>query len=115
MLTKRQVKYLKGQAHHLQPTVYVGKHGFSEAVGKALAFTFRSFELIKVKIAVEDRNEVASIAQGLAEDSKAVLVQIIGKMACSSKEMGRFVNRIAHSRSIFIAIFHHLNLIQLLQ
>lgn len=86
MLSKKQVKYLKGLAHHLTPTVMVGKAGFSEAVCKAMSLSFKSFELIKVKIAVEDRIEVASIAENLAFSSGAELVQIIGKMGIYYKK-----------------------------
>jgi RNA-binding protein len=80
-LNQRQIKYLKGLAHHLNPVVSVGKNGLSEAVAKEVDQTLNSHELIKVRIACDDRESLRETANNLSEISSSELVQVIGHIA----------------------------------
>lgn len=79
-LTAKQRKYLKGLAHALEPVVRVGKGGASEAVLGKTRESLRAHELIKVRIEA-DNPERGAIAERLAADTEAHLVNQIGKLA----------------------------------
>ncbi|MBU1241108.1 YhbY family RNA-binding protein [Myxococcota bacterium] len=75
-LTPKEIKELKGKAHHLEPVVMVGDKGITEAVLAALFDAFDAHELIKVKMrAPEDKN---SMATELATRSRSILIGLIG-------------------------------------
>ncbi len=78
-LTTKQKQELKAQAHSLKPVILIGNHGLTEAV---LAETDRALddhELIKVKIAGEDRDARQTIAEEISLKLHAQIVQIIGR------------------------------------
>lgn len=54
-LTKKQVQHLKALAHHLNPVVMIGNNGLTEGVLAETEVALTHHELIKVKIAGEDR------------------------------------------------------------
>lgn len=80
-LNQKQIKHLKGLAHHLDPVVTVGKNGFTESVANEVEITLSSHELIKVRISADDRSGLYEVANKIAEESKANLVQVIGHIA----------------------------------
>ena len=49
-LTGKQKRYLRGLAHHLNPVVYAGKEGVSEAVERKATQELEHHELIKLKL-----------------------------------------------------------------
>jgi RNA-binding protein len=78
-LTGKQVRYLKGQGHHLKPLVMLGRDGLSENVLAAANAVLNAHELIKVKVGngcLLDRREAAESA---AEKTGSEIVQILGK------------------------------------
>jgi len=79
-LTQKQIKYLKGLAHHLDPVVSIGKNGMTDAIVRELDNTLKAHELIKVRILSEDRTERQELLQSAADAASAELVQIIGKL-----------------------------------
>jgi RNA-binding protein len=79
-LTQKQIKFLKGLAHHLDPVVSIGKNGMTDAIVRELDMTLKAHELIKVRILSEDRTERQELLQSAADSSGAQLVQIIGKL-----------------------------------
>jgi len=79
-LTNGQKKSLRGQGHHLEPVVYVGKEGFSAALVKSTEAALKAHELIKIKLGQNcpvARNEAGD---RLAQSTGAALVQVIGRM-----------------------------------
>lgn len=86
MLTGKQKRFLRAEAHHLNPIFQVGKGGVNDHLIRHINEALEVRELIKVTIlnnVPEDRNEVA---QQLAEESGAELVQLIGKIVVLYKE-----------------------------
>lgn len=80
-LTSKQIKYLRGQAHHLNPVVIVGQYGVTEAVLREVETTLNHHELIKVQIRCDDQLELHDMMGRLTEGVKATLVQVIGHKA----------------------------------
>ncbi|MDG4655463.1 ribosome assembly RNA-binding protein YhbY [Ectobacillus antri] len=86
MLTGKQKRYLRAQAHHLSPIFQVGKGGVNENMVKQIQEALEVRELIKVSVLQncdEDRHEVA---ETLSEGAGAELVQIIGSTIVLYKE-----------------------------
>lgn len=79
-LTSRQRSRLRSLAHRLDPGVYVGRQGVTDAVVKELDDALAARELIKVKLA-GDRDERAGTAAALAERTGAGLAGTVGRMA----------------------------------
>ena len=78
-LTGKQVRFLRGLGHHLQPVIMIGKDELSSKVEKASNEALETHELIKVKLqegCMLDRKDVAS---QLAELTSSQVVQILGK------------------------------------
>lgn len=79
-LSNKQVKFLKAQAHALKPVVRVGQHGLTAAVFKELEIALDHHELVKVKVAAEDREAREAMLSSLAGKTRAQVVQTIGGM-----------------------------------
>lgn len=78
-LTGKQVRFLRGLGHHLNPIVMVGRGELSDAVLKSTDEALSVHELIKIRVQEGcelDRREVAS---GLAAKSNSQIAQILGK------------------------------------
>ena len=86
MLSSKQVRYLRSQAHHLRPSVEVGKQGPSATLKAELSRRLGHEELLKVRIAADDRQEFRALASDLAAEAKAELVQTIGRIALLYRE-----------------------------
>lgn len=78
-LSTKQKQYLKGLAHNLKPVVLMGVNGLTEAVLAEIDIALDHHELIKVKIASEDRDTKNLTADAIARETKAEKVQVIGK------------------------------------
>jgi RNA-binding protein len=81
-LNNRQVRYLRGLAHPLRPTVMIGNKGLTDAVVAELELALTHHELVKVQIAGDDREQRAGFAEELVRRSGAEPVQKIGKIVC---------------------------------
>ena len=79
MITSKQRSYLKGLAHHVDPTVYIGKQGLTENVIKELETGLYCRELVKVKIQEGCLLDPKTTATELAEQLQAEFVQAIGR------------------------------------
>ena len=72
--------YLSRMAHELNPVVMIGGEGVTPGVLRAVEEALESHELIKVKF--QDHKEVRrTLAPGIAEETDATLVRIIGNIA----------------------------------
>lgn len=81
VLTSAQNRFLRGQAHELKAMLQVGGKGVTDAVLAELDGALEHHELIKVRIAAEDRDDRDGVIAALVERSGAALVQRIGHIA----------------------------------
>ncbi len=80
-LSERQLKYLRGLGHALNPVLLIGQHGVTPAVIAEAGRALHDHELIKVKFRGAERDaRDAGLAQ-LASATDSVLVQKIGHTA----------------------------------
>ncbi len=77
-LTNKQRQYLKGVAHSLKPVVLLGQHGLTEGVLAEIDLALNFHELIKVKVAAEDREVKTLIMDAIVRETAAIKVQSIG-------------------------------------
>lgn len=80
-LTPTQKRYLRGLAHGLRPIVMIGQGGLTKAITDELEIALDHHELVKIKLAGEDRNARTLQVEGLLGSSGAQLVQTIGHTA----------------------------------
>ena len=80
-LTNAQTRFLRGQAHPLRAMLQVGGKGITDALVAEIGNALEQHELIKVKIAAEDREVRDAMVGELAERTGAALVQRIGHTA----------------------------------
>jgi RNA-binding protein len=80
-LTSAQTRFLRGQAHDLRAMLQVGGKGITDALVAEVAAALEQHELIKVKVAAEDREVRDAMIGELADRAGAALVQRIGHTA----------------------------------
>ena len=80
-LTAAQKKQYRAIAHSLSPVIIVGDKGLGEGLLQELNRALEDHELIKIKIALNDRDDRAAMIDELCQQTKATLVQTIGKVA----------------------------------
>ncbi|MCU0233692.1 MAG: ribosome assembly RNA-binding protein YhbY, partial [Thermoanaerobaculales bacterium] len=80
-LTDPQRRHLRGLAHHLKPVVLMGQHGLKDTVLSEIDGALTHHELVKVRVAGEDRDERASTIEAIVAATGADLVQTIGHVA----------------------------------
>ena len=73
-------KYLRALGHQLKPVVTVAGNGLTENVVTEVDRALRDHELIKIKLAVGDRDTKKAIITDLCAQTKAQLIQSIGHM-----------------------------------
>ncbi|MCZ8536098.1 MULTISPECIES: ribosome assembly RNA-binding protein YhbY [Paenisporosarcina] len=78
MLTGKQKRFLRSQAHHLSPIFQVGKGGVNEHMLKQIQEALEVRELIKISILQNCEDDKQEVAEQLAKGTKAELVQLIG-------------------------------------
>ena len=86
MLTGKQKRFLRSQAHHLNPIFQVGKGGVNDNMLIQLCDVLEARELIKVSVLQNcdwDKNEVAKV---IVDGTQAELVQVIGNTLVLYKE-----------------------------
>jgi RNA-binding protein len=86
MLTGKQKRFLRAEAHHLDPIFQVGKGGVTDAMIAQLRDVLESRELIKVRILDNCEEDKHDVAQELAAGTRAELVQLIGLTVVLYKE-----------------------------
>ncbi|MFG6176106.1 ribosome assembly RNA-binding protein YhbY [Halomonas sp. THAF12] len=80
-LSQAQKKAFRSIGHHLDPVVTVSENGLSEGVLAELDRALSDHELVKVKLALTEREDRAAMLEALVAESDAELVQKIGKVA----------------------------------
>ena len=81
VLTPAQNRFLRGQAHDLKALLQIGGKGVTPAFLAELDEVLERHELVKVKVAAEDREARDEMVPALVEASGSVLVQRIGHVA----------------------------------
>ncbi|CAM3730325.1 ribosome assembly RNA-binding protein YhbY [Alicyclobacillus pomorum] len=79
VLTGKQKRFLRAQAHHLSPAMQIGKGGITAGVIEQVEQDLESHELMKISVLETSplsRDEVAEI---LVEETGAEWVQSIGR------------------------------------
>ncbi|WP_251976062.1 YhbY family RNA-binding protein [Salinicola avicenniae] len=80
-LSAAQKKAYRSIGHHLQPVVTVSENGLSDGARQELERALDDHELIKVKLAIPERDDRQAMIEELVALSGAELVQSLGKVA----------------------------------
>ncbi len=86
MLTGKQKRFLRSEAHHLNPIFQVGKGGVNENMIKQLSDTLEARELFKVSVLQNCEDDKNTVAEEIVKGTGAELVQIIGNTIVLYKE-----------------------------
>jgi len=78
-VNSKQISYLRGLAHNLNPVVMISNKGLSESVMKEIHVNLDAHELIKIKVMGDDRALRAQLLVDICAQTGAVAVHHIGK------------------------------------
>ncbi|MBS4761945.1 ribosome assembly RNA-binding protein YhbY [Carnobacteriaceae bacterium zg-ZUI252] len=78
MLSKKQVQFLKKEAHHLKPIFQVGKNGMNDDLIRQIFEAIDKRELIKVTLLQNTLEDTQTVKEQLLENLPIEVVQIIG-------------------------------------
>jgi len=84
-LTASQKRFLRSFAHDLNAVIMVGQKGITPSLLAEFDGAIDHHELVKVRLADDDRESRAASIEAIREHSGAELVQAIGKVACFFK------------------------------
>jgi len=93
MLTGKQKRFLRAEAHHLDPIFQVGKGGVNEAQCEQIRQALNARELLKVRILDNCEDDKKVVAVELVEGTGAELVQLIGLTVVLYKQASKRENR----------------------
>ncbi|WP_288386308.1 ribosome assembly RNA-binding protein YhbY [uncultured Acinetobacter sp.] len=88
-LSIQERKRLRQIGHALNPVVMIGGQGLTEGVIEETNRALSDHELIKIKIAGEDRDARAQVIDALIAETQAEVVQKIGKIALLYKKAAK--------------------------
>lgn len=77
---KQFIKQLKALAHHIKPVVTIGQHGMKPTIDEEIETALDFHQLIKIKISSGDKPARESLANQIAENHHAKLIQTIGNI-----------------------------------
>ncbi len=76
-LNNAQRKALRAQAQHLEPTIFYGKNGLSEAFLAGLEESLDRHHLVKVRLTTE-KDQRKELGRRMADAAGAELIDIVG-------------------------------------
>ena len=76
-LSSSERKYLRSQAHHLEPVVLIGKNGIKDGTIESINKVLQTRELIKIKFR-EFKDEKLSLSEKIAKLTNSQVVGVIG-------------------------------------
>lgn len=79
-LRGKQKRYLRSQAHQLQPIFQVGKGGLNQAMLVQINEALEKRELIKITLLQNTDETTQEVAQALIQEISCDVVQIIGRV-----------------------------------
>lgn len=88
-LRGKQKRYLRSEAHHMQPLVQIGKGGLTESVIDQIEETLERRELIKVTLLQNTDEVVEDVAEVLERELDCDVVQTIGRILVVFKPSSR--------------------------
>lgn len=80
MLSGKQKRFLRAEAHHLNPIFQVGKGGVNDNMIKQISDALEARELIKISVLQNCEEDKEVVAEQLVKGTEAELVQIIGNI-----------------------------------
>jgi RNA-binding protein len=80
-LSSKDRASLRAEAHHLTSSVHVGQHGLTETVRQTIEDALRTHELVKIQFSKNADVSAKEVANDLASDVGADVVQVIGRTA----------------------------------
>lgn len=78
-MTSKQRSYLMSLASNIDPIFQIGKASLTSEVEDAVSEALEARELIKISVLKNCMDDPKQIAQVLARDTRAEVVQVIGK------------------------------------
>lgn len=78
-MNSKQISYLRGLAHNLNPVVMISNKGLSETVLKEINVNLDAHELIKIKVMIDDKALRTQMLTDICTQTSAVAVHHIGK------------------------------------
>lgn len=85
-LTSKARADLRAQAHHLSATVHIGHQGITETVRQTIEDALRTRELVKVQFSKTFDGKPREIANDVAAQVSAEVVQAIGRTVTLYRE-----------------------------
>lgn len=84
-LTSSQRKYLRSQAHHLDPVVLVGKQGITDHLAESTSQALDARELVKVRFN-DHKDQKKALAEDLSARTHSAIVGILGHVLILYRE-----------------------------
>ena len=78
-LNSKQISHLRGLAHSLSPVVMIGNAGLTENIVKEIELNLNAHELIKIKVAGDDRDARKALYLEIVDKTNSLAVLHIGK------------------------------------
>lgn len=78
-LSKKQVKFLRARCHDLKAVIMMGQKGLTEEVLNELEIALTHHELVKIKLAIDDRDARKQAIAEICQRTHSQEVQSIGK------------------------------------
>ena len=85
-LSQAERKALKARAHHLDPVVLIGDAGLTPAVLREIDLALKRHELLKVRMAGDDRDARSAACASICAQLQCAPVQQIGKLLVLFRE-----------------------------
>lgn len=85
-ITGKERAELRAEAHHLDPLVHVGAQGITPTLIGALDDALRTRELVKIQLGRPVEEKPRAMAERLARETGADVVQVIGRTATLFRE-----------------------------
>jgi RNA-binding protein len=78
-LSKKQIKFLRAKCHDLKAVIMLGQKGLTEEVLNELNIALDYHELVKIKLAVDDREARKQLIADICKKTQSEEIQSIGK------------------------------------
>ncbi|OAM52523.1 RNA-binding protein [Methylovorus sp. MM2] len=78
-LNSKQISHLRALGHKLNPVVRIGGNGLTENVLNEIETSLNAHELIKIKVAGDDRTARIQLLEEICQKTNAMAVHHIGK------------------------------------
>lgn len=78
MLNSKQISYLKGLSHSLNPVVHIGHKGLTDSVVNEIEVSLKAHELIKIKLQEKDKSKRKLLLNEICKKINAQAINLIG-------------------------------------